>query len=125
MFDGLDETIRTSVYALTALHLPTHSSHKWNQDFLKALLLELKLPNTQYQAFYPLTHKESSVDEISTDVSIESLSLPFLDIVDNAGLVRADLFIALSVYMRFRYLHLTSERLSIKWRIDSDNQLIL
>lgn len=103
MFDGLDDSIRTSVYALAALHLPTHSSQKWNQNFLKALLVELKLPDTQYQAFYPLTNKVSSTDEIFADVSIERLSFPFLAIIDNAGLVRADLFIALSIYMRFRY----------------------
>lgn len=101
MFDGLDISVRSALYALTVLHLPSYSSRKWNRNFLKSFLVELGLSENLYEAFYPLTNRSSEEDILST-VTTDSASEAFLTILDNAGLDRIDLFIGISVYLRFR-----------------------
>ena len=100
MFDGLDVSVRSALYALTVLHLPSHSSQKWNRDFLKLFLAELGLSENLYEAFYPLRNRSS--DEILSTVTTDSASEAFLNIIDTAGLDRIDLFIGISVFLRFR-----------------------
>lgn len=102
MFDGLDLTIRIAIYALTALNLPTHLSHEWNRSLLKAFLVELQLPESHFEAFFPLTKTASEAEEVLLATSIESLSSVFLQMIDNSGLDRFDLFISVSIYLRFR-----------------------
>ena len=103
MFDGLDLTIRIAIYALAALNLPTHlSSHEWNRAFLKAFLVELQLPDSHFEAFFPLIKSASEAEEMFSANSIENLSSVFLLMIDNSGLDPIDLFISVSIYLRFR-----------------------
>ena len=103
MFDGLDISVRSALYALTVLHLPSYSSKKWNRDFLQLFQVELGLTENIYEAFYPLTNRSSECHDILSSVTTDSASEAFLSIIDTAGLDRIDLFIGVSVYLRFRF----------------------
>ena len=102
MFDDVDPSIKTALYALTVLHVPLNSSVDWSKKFLVAFLNELKLPESTYEAFCPLTSKAFAKDEVSSTTSIDSSSVIFMEMIDTAGYDRIDLFIGISVYLRFR-----------------------
>ena len=102
MFEEVEPSIKVALYALTVLHLPVHSPQDWNKRFLLSFLEELQLSDSYFDAFYPLMNKSSVADEVSSVSSINSSSKVFLDMIDTAGLDRIDLFIGLSVYLRFR-----------------------
>ena len=102
MFDDVDPSAKVALYALAVLHLPVHSSIDWNRKFLTAFLTELKLSESNYDAFSPLTSRALAKDEISSVDSVNSSSVIFMEVLDTAGYDRIDIFIGISVYLRFR-----------------------
>lgn len=96
MFEDVEVSIKVALYALTVLHLPKHSSQSWDKKFLLAFLTELKLPCKYYDTYYPLINKKSDEDKIIPETKV------FMDIIDTAGSDLIELFIGLSIHMRFR-----------------------
>lgn len=127
MFDDLSQPVKISVYALAVIHLPKqYSENKWNENFLKTLLIQLQIPSLYYDAFLPIMSSGSSSSNSSsnddsnssssnnsssskvarTDATInDDMSSAYLQVISTAGLDMVDLFIAITVFVTFSGYH--------------------
>ena len=96
MFEDVNKSIKVALFTLTTLHLPNYSSQAWDRSLLLALLAELKLPETYYDSYCPITTKTSAANE---DLSKSKV---ITDAIKSAGFDLVDLLIGLSVFIRIR-----------------------